>query len=69
MYKYVRVGSWEIGQFFMNEFFIYWLFSGFGSEVEFVCSDLCIKGLVKVCKLFVVWYMYFICIYYKYIVQ
>lgn len=61
MYKYVRVGSWEIGQFFMNEFFIYWLFSGFGSEVEFVCSDLCIKGLVKVCKLFVV------CLYIKYV--
>lgn len=49
-YKYVRVGSWETGQLSMNESLIYWPSSGFGSEVESVCSDPCTKGSVKVRK-------------------
>lgn len=46
-YKYVRVGSWETGQLSINESIIYWPSSGFGSEVESVCSDPCTKGSVK----------------------
>lgn len=68
-YKYVRVGSWETGQLSINESIIYWPSSGFGSEVESVCSDPCTKGSVKVRKLLAVWYMYSMYTHYKYTVE
>lgn len=68
-YKYVRVGSWETGQLSMNESLIYWPSSGFGSEVESVCSDPCTKGSVKVRMSLAVWYMHSICIHHEYTVQ